>query len=80
MFICRLSKKKKRKSYKELEFTKLEFHKDIKNYLFLSLCLFVDYPKKKKKKKSCKGLMFTKLEFHITRNSSLMSLSTVEKK
>ena len=76
MFICRLSKKKKRKSYKELEFTKLEFHKDIKNYLFLSLCLFVDYPKKK----SCKGLMFTKLEFHITRNSSLMSLSTVEKK
>ena len=111
MFICRLSKKKKRKSYKELEFTKLEFHKDIKNYLFLSLCLFVDYPKKKKKvirnlslpssssiktknylflnlclfvdypkKKSCKGLMLTKLEFHITRNSSLMSLSTVEKK
>ena len=78
MFICRLSKKKKRKCYKELEFTKLEFHKDIKNYLFLSLCLFVNYPKKKKK--SCKGLMFTKLEFCITRNSSLMSLSTLEKK
>ena len=75
MFICRLSKKKKRKSYKELEFTKLEFHKDIKNYLFLSLCLFVNYPKKKK---GGKGLKFTKLKFHITRNSSLVSSNTVE--
>ena len=32
-------------------------------YLFLSLCLFVDYPKKKK---NYKELKFTKLEFHIT--------------
>ena len=65
MFICRLSKKKKRKSYKELEFTKLEFHKDIKNYLFLSLCLFVDYPKKKKKKKK------------VVRDSCLPSSSSI---
>ena len=31
-------------------------------YLFLCLCLFVDYPKKK----FYKELEFTKLEFHIT--------------
>ena len=33
MFIFRLSQKKK-KSYKELEFTKLEFHKDKKLLIF----------------------------------------------
>ena len=50
-----------------------------KNYLFLCLCLclFIDYPKKKKKYKEFK---LTKLEFHITRNLSLVSLSTIEGK
>ena len=62
MFICRLSPKKKKKSNKELEFTKLEFHKNIKNYLFLSLYLFVNCPKKKKK---------------VIRNSSLPSSSSI---
>ena len=63
MFICLLykKKKKKKKNYKELEFTKLEFHKNIKNYLFLSLCLFVNYPKKKK----------------VVRDSSLPSSSSI---
>ena len=46
-----------------------------KNYLFLRL--FVDYPKKKKK---YEDLKLTKLKFHITRNSSLVSLSTIEGK
>ena len=46
-----------------------------KNYLFL--CLFVDYPKKKK---NYEDLKLTKLKFHITRNSSLVSLSTIEGK
>ena len=46
-----------------------------KNYLFLRL--FVDYPKKKKK---YEDLKLTKLKFHITRNSSLVSLSTIEAK
>ena len=47
-----------------------------KNYLFLCLCLFVDYPKKKKYKE----LELTKLEFHITRNSSLVRSITIEGK
>ena len=46
-----------------------------KNYLFLRL--FVDYPKKKKK---YEDLKLTKLKFHITRNPSLVSLSTIEGK
>ena len=48
-------------------------HSNEKNYLFLCLCLFVDYGKKKYKE-----LELTKLEFHITRNSSLGSSSTIE--
>ena len=47
-----------------------------KNYLFLCLCLFVDY----KKKKMYKELKVSKNEFHITRNSSLVSSSTIEEK
>ena len=52
-----------------------------KNYLFLCLCLFVDYKKIKKikkKRKKNKELDLSKLEFHITRNLSLVSLSTIE--
>ena len=39
MFICRLSQKKK-KCYKELEFTKLEFHKDkiLLIFKFMFIC------------------------------------------
>ena len=47
-----------------------------KNYLFLGVCLFVDYWKKKKHME----LKLAKLKFHITRNSSLGSLSTIEEK
>ena len=46
-----------------------------KNYLFLCLCLFVDDQEKKYKE-----LELAKPEFHITRNSSLVSSSTIEEK
>ena len=46
-----------------------------KNYLFLCLCLFVDDQEKKYKE-----LELAKLEFHITRNSRLVSSSTIEGK
>ena len=48
-----------------------------KNYLFLCLCLFVDYQKRKEKYKELK---LSKLKFHITRNWSLVSSSTIEEK
>ena len=47
-----------------------------KNYLFLCLRLFVDHWEKKKYKE----LELAKLKFHITRNSSLVSSSTIEEK
>ena len=46
-----------------------------KIYLFLCLCLFVDYRKKKYKE-----LDLSKLEFYISRNSSFPSSSTIEEK
>ena len=45
-----------------------------KNYLFLFLCVFVDYQEGKKMNKE---LELVKLEFH-TRNSSLVSSSTID--
>ena len=59
-------KKKKTKNYKELEFTKLEFHI---TYFYVSVYLSIIPKNKKKKKRKNK----------VVRNSSLVSSSTLEK-
>ena len=74
MFIRRLSKKKKKtKNYKELEFTKLEFHI---TYFYVSVYLSIIL---KNKKQSCKELELGELKYLrktlpsilFTKNSSL---------
>ena len=62
IFICPLSKKKK-KIYKELEFTKLEFHKNIKKKQLIFKFMFICQLSKKKKK--------------VVRDSSLPSSSSI---
>ena len=63
--------KKKKKIYKVLEFSELEYCRNKINCI-LCLCLFVDNPNKKKKKKSYKVLKLGELEYRKNKIDNIL--------